>query len=340
MRGLGAGGCPMAPPSRPMASALLPCSLTGGPWPTRCGWPQWAGRQTWAPRPPWAAGERGPGWGARPPLGTTGGGCGMEGRWGGRSCPPPPPDTLRFGLKVLVGGPAEVSLPSPPPCLQGDPGKQGDPGRDVSISGECGFGLCSCWGHHTCKGLMPCPMLLGLRQHSRTIPCTQQGVTILVTVPPPRASWGRWVPCHPVLLLSPFPAGAARAAWGAGTTWPRGPPGTARCPRKYQPPCALGMHPGPCPLQSVPAGSVCRGSPHAQLSLPCTLGPQWGLGTPGCWCQGEHRGGVSLTASASSQGKPGDDGKPGLSGKNVSTGSRAWLWGSSRVLRAGDPRTT
>jgi len=44
-----------------------------------------------------------------------------------------PLDTLCSGLGMLLGW-GWVLLASPPPCLQGDPGKQGDPGRDVSTS--------------------------------------------------------------------------------------------------------------------------------------------------------------------------------------------------------------
>lgn len=79
MRALGAGGCPTALPSHPKAPTILPCSLPGGPWPTRAGWPQWAGRQSWAPRACWAAGECGPSWEECLCLGATGGSCGTEG---------------------------------------------------------------------------------------------------------------------------------------------------------------------------------------------------------------------------------------------------------------------
>lgn len=276
----------MAPPSCPMAPALLPCSLTGGPWPTRVGWPQRAGRQTRAPGPHRAAGECGPGWGgAQLPPETVGGGCRMEGQWGRRSHPPRHP-LLRAGdahggpMWQGGGDPALTSFLS-----AGGPGEARGPWPGCKYLWRGWILVLLLLGPSPLnKGPMSCPMLLGLGQRSRTVPCPQQGATRMV--PSPRAGCGTQVPCRPVLPPSAFPTGSAWAAWGAGTAWPRGTPGTAWCPCKYQPPCALGTHPAPCPLQSVPDGSVCRRSFRARLALPCTLELQGDLGTHGCWCQG------------------------------------------------------
>lgn len=309
MRGLGAEGCPTAPPSHPKAPTVLPCSLTGGPWPTRAGWPQWAGRQTWAPRACWAAGECGARWGKCLSLGAMWDG----GMMGWEELSPWTPSAPGWGCSQGGAfGRMGMSLSSPPPCLQGDPGKPGDPGRDVSTSGEGSFRFCSCWGHQTCKGLMSCPMFLGPGQC--TVPSR---VPLPVTLPAPRAGCGRWVPCCLALPTSPFPTGAARAAWGAGSTWPRGSPGTTRHPCKYQLPWGHILSHALCGSQLDPSGRACP-VPSSPLRL------QWGPGTPGCWCPWlvENLEG-SLTAFFSSQGKPGEDGKPGLNGKNVSRGSRA-----------------
>lgn len=173
MRGLGELGGPHGTPSCPTDPALLLCSLTGGPWAPRAGWPQWAGRQTRTPGPPRTAGECGPGW--DPP-------------W---TPPPWTPSAPGWGCSWGAGGGEGVSLPSPPPRLQGDPGKQGDPGRDVSTCVGGRFGLCSCWGHHACKG--PMSLVWG------TVPCPQQSVTVLVMLPELAGGGG----C-PVALCSPI----------------------------------------------------------------------------------------------------------------------------------------
>lgn len=94
-----------------------------------------------------------------------------------------------------------ISLSSPPPCLQGDPGKPGDPGRDVSTSGEGGFRLCSYWDHQAFKGPVSCPMLLGPGQCSKTLPCPQQSGTASHT--PCSQGWlwqmGALLPCAPTI---------------------------------------------------------------------------------------------------------------------------------------------
>lgn len=125
--------------------------------------------------------------------------------WSWVGSPPDIPslDTLCSRLGMLLGGAVAggaVSLPSPPPCLQGDPGKQGDPGRDVSTSAGGRFGLCSCWGHHACKG--PMSLVWGtvpFPQKSVTVSFPQKSVTVLVMLPELAGGGG----C-PVALCSPF----------------------------------------------------------------------------------------------------------------------------------------
>lgn len=144
-------------------------------------------------------------------------------------------------------------LSSPPPCLQGDPGKQGDPGRDVSTSEEGGFRLCSCWGHQACKGSVPRFLVQGSATRPSPVPST---VPLPVTLPAPRAGCGRRVPCclvlHHLLSLQGLP-GLRGEQGPPGPVGPLGPPGlpVSTC----KPPCSLGTHPVPCPPW-IPAGSI------------------------------------------------------------------------------------
>lgn len=242
MRGLGAEGCPTAPPSHPKAPTVLPCSLTGGSWPTRAGWPQRTGRQTWAPRACWAAGECGPRWGKCLSLGAMWDG----GMMGWEELSPWTPSAPGWGCsRGGAFGRMGMSLSSPSPCLQGDPGKPGDPGRDVSTSGEGGFRFCSCWGHQTCKGPMSCPMFLGPGQCSRT-PLSSAGCHCQSHSRLPGLAVADGCPAalcsHLLLSLQGLPG--LRGEQGApGPVGPLGPPGIP----------VSTSHPGDtsCPMPSV-----------------------------------------------------------------------------------------
>lgn len=117
-------------------------------------------------------------------------------------------------------GRAGVSLPSPPFCLQGDPGKQGDPGRDVSTSGGGGFGLCSCWGR--CP--VPRSLVRGSAAGPSPVPSRMPPTRSLL----PEPAEGHRCPaalCSPHLLSLQGLPGLRGEQGPPGTVGPLGPPG-------------------------------------------------------------------------------------------------------------------